>query len=55
MEESNILELRKIGFCDQSIHDASQIVSYFNYINRIADSLNVDLEDDIHSWEKSAP
>ena len=55
MAQNHILDLRGGGFCDAAIHDASQVVSYFNYINRIADSLNVDLEDDVHSWELSVP
>lgn len=55
MHESHILELKDAGFDDVAIHDASQIVSYFNYINRVADALNVDLEPDIHAWEKSTP
>ena len=55
MRESHILELKKSGFDDGAIHDASQIASYFNYINRIADSLNVDLESDVHAWEQSTP
>ena len=38
-------ELRRHGFADADLHDAVQIVSYFNYINRIADGLGVDLED----------
>lgn len=55
MSERHILDLRGQGFTDQAIHDATQVVAYFNYINRIADSLNVDLEDDVHAWEKSTP
>ena len=37
--------LRGHGFADADLHDAVQIISYFNYINRIADGLGVDLED----------
>ena len=37
--------LRRHGFADADLHDAVQVVSYFNYINRIADGLGVDLED----------
>lgn len=37
--------LRAHGLDDQQISDAVQIVGYFNYINRIADGLGVDLED----------
>lgn len=55
MSESHILELKESGFSDAAIHDATQVISYFNYINRIADGLDVDLERDVHAWEKSAP
>ena len=55
MSEQDIIQLRNLGFCDQSIHDATQVISYFNYINRIADSLNIDLEDGVHAWESSIP
>ncbi len=37
-------ELRAHGLDDVSLHDAIQVVSYFNYINRIADAVHVDLE-----------
>ena len=36
--------LRSHGFDDRMIHDAVQTIAYFNYINRIADGLGVDLE-----------
>lgn len=36
--------LRAAGYDDRRIHDAAQVVAYFNYINRIADGLGVDLE-----------
>ena len=39
--------LRAVGWDDQAIHDAAQVISYFNYINRIADCLGVDLEPDM--------
>ncbi len=29
---------------DPEIHDAVQVISYFNYINRVADGLGTDLE-----------
>lgn len=44
MTESDIEILRDAGFDDVQIHSAIQVVSYFNYINRIADAVHVDLE-----------
>ena len=38
-------ELRRYGFSDEQLSDAVQVISYFNYINRVADGLGVDLED----------
>lgn len=43
--DGDLVELRRHGLADTDLHDAVQIVSYFNYINRIADGLGVDLED----------
>ncbi|MEO5904774.1 MAG: peroxidase [Gemmatimonadaceae bacterium] len=36
--------LRAEGFDDRAIHDACAIVSYFAFVNRIADGLGVELE-----------
>ncbi|MBT8486845.1 MAG: peroxidase [Phycisphaerae bacterium] len=36
--------LRQHGLTDEQITVATQVVSYFNYINRVADGLGVDLE-----------
>lgn len=48
--------LRTAGFDDRAIHDATQIISYFNYINRIADTLGVELETFVRHWgEEDAP
>lgn len=44
MLEKDIEELRRHGWSDRAIHDAAQVSAYFNYINRIADGLGVDLE-----------
>lgn len=37
-------DLRAAGATDEEIHNAVQVASYFNYINRVADGLGVDLE-----------
>ena len=50
----DIDQLRQHGFDDRSIHDAVQIISFFNYINRVAEALGVEPESFIRPWEKSA-
>jgi uncharacterized peroxidase-related enzyme len=36
--------LRAAGFGDAAIHDICQVAAYFNFINRMADGLGVELE-----------
>ena len=43
----DMVALRDHGFTDVQLSDAVQVISYFNYVNRIADGLGVDLEDDM--------
>ena len=50
----DIDQLRQHGFDDRGLHDAVQIIGYFNYINRVADALGVEPESFIRPWEKSA-
>ena len=38
--------LRSHGWNDAAIHDAIQVVSYFNYINRIAEGVGIEDEPD---------
>ncbi len=44
MAEQDVQVLRSIGFDDEAVHDAVQVISYFNYINRVADAAHVDLD-----------
>ena len=42
---AEVEELRAAGLSDRAIHDAVQVIAYFNYINRVADALGTDPED----------
>lgn len=52
MEPADLDRLRAEGLDDVAIHDATQVISYFNYINRVADALGVPPETFIREWEK---
>jgi len=43
--KADIEHLRSLGLTDEAIGDATQVISFFNYINRIAEGLGVDLEE----------
>ncbi len=42
--EYDIQALRNVDFSDTAIHDAAAIIGYFNFVNRIALGLGVELE-----------
>lgn len=44
MAAGDLEALRAEGFDDRALHDAIQVIAYFNYINRVADAVHVDLE-----------
>src|SRR5258708_31752661 len=44
MVESDLAPLRASGLTDRDIVDLNQVVAYFNYVNRIAEGLGVELE-----------
>ena len=46
--------LREHGLGDDAVHDAVQVIGYFNYISRIADALGVEAETFIPSWGGAA-
>ena len=44
MEEGDVRALREAGFSDRDILDIAEVVSYYAYVNRIADGLGVSIE-----------
>jgi uncharacterized peroxidase-related enzyme len=44
MRQEDIDALRTHGLSDSAIHDAIQVISYFNYINRVADAIGIEDE-----------
>jgi alkylhydroperoxidase family enzyme len=42
----DVERLRAEGLDDAAIHDALQVIAYFNYINRIADGVGIEGEPD---------
>jgi uncharacterized peroxidase-related enzyme len=50
MTPTDLDVLREQGFDDRAIHDAVQVIAYFNYINRIADALGIEPENFIQPW-----
>tara|TARA_B100001559_G_scaffold247168_1_gene210392 strand:- start:514 stop:852 length:339 start_codon:yes stop_codon:yes gene_type:complete len=49
IEELDVVLLRETGFSDTAILDICQVTAYYNYVNRLADGLGVELED---GWEE---
>ncbi|MEE9470437.1 MAG: hypothetical protein V3W32_01865 [Gemmatimonadota bacterium] len=50
MTADDVDELRAHRLDDTAIHDAAQVIAYFNYITRIADALGVEPETFIGPW-----
>lgn len=42
--EADLTPLRAAALSDRDIVDANQVTAYFNYVNRVADGLGVELE-----------
>jgi len=55
MERRDVDVLRELGLDDVAVHDAIQVVAYFNYINRVADAVHVDLEPEMEPYPSEAP
>lgn len=45
MTQDDIVALRTAGFSDAAIHDAAAVTAYFNFVNRMASGLGVELEE----------
>ena len=43
---ADVKVLRDHGWDDRAIHDAIQVIAYFNYINRVAEGVGIDPEPD---------
>ena len=43
---AEVEELRRHGWDDAAIHDAIQVIAYFNYINRVAEGVGIGPEPD---------
>lgn len=48
MAEQDVAALRQEGLTDAEILDVCQVAAYYNYVNRVASGLGVELED---YWE----
>lgn len=59
MGQQDVDELRSTGLTDEAINDGFQVAAYFNYINRVADGLGVDLEQGMPpeptGWKEECP
>ena len=49
---SDVDRLREVGLGDRAIHDVCQVTAYYNFVNRMADGLGVELED---YWGETEP
>jgi uncharacterized peroxidase-related enzyme len=49
---ADIDALRDHGWDDAAVHDAIQVIAYFNYINRVAEAVGVEPEPE---WEDVSP
>ena len=54
MGQADVDGLKAAGLDDRAVHDLTQVVSYFNYINRVADGIHVDLEPEMDPYPGGA-
>jgi alkylhydroperoxidase family enzyme len=53
MRAEDLEPLRRAGLSDKAVHEAIQVVAYFNYINRVADAVHVDLEPEMPPYPRA--
>ena len=51
MGRADVDGLRSQGLDDEAIHDAIQVIAYFNYINRVAEAVGIGPEPE---WARPA-
>jgi uncharacterized peroxidase-related enzyme len=51
VSQEDVDRLRAHGWTDAAIHDAIQVVSFFNYINRVADAVGIEDEPE---WSRTS-
>lgn len=44
--KTEINNLFDAGFTESGVHDIAQVVAYFSYVNRLADGLGIELEEE---------
>lgn len=52
MTKDDVDALRRQGFSDEAILDATCIAAFFNYINRMSDALGIELEEVLQRRER---
>jgi uncharacterized peroxidase-related enzyme len=52
VSEADAEGLRSHGWSDAAIHDAIQVIAFFNYINRVAEGVGIEREPE---WADSPP
>ncbi len=45
VKDGDIARLKELGFSDREILDICQVTAYFNFVNRMADALGIELEE----------
>jgi alkylhydroperoxidase family enzyme len=45
MAEADVAAVREAGLADDEVHDVCQVTAYYNFVNRMAQGLGVELED----------